>query len=105
MNKYEIAARAKGWTCGGDDNDVIYNTNDYGCWKEAVSWSPKEGVIYDTWEDCYKQESAMQYDIVYNEAHGEYYLYYRGDYLSAHSTLTAAEAEQEAHSRPEPNDD
>lgn len=53
---FEIAARARGWTRGGDNGGVIYNANDYGSWKEAVSWSPGDGPVYDTWEECCSHE-------------------------------------------------
>jgi len=59
MNKYEQAARAFGWTQGGDFGGIIYNTNDYGSWKEAVSWSPEDGAVYDTWQECCELENIV----------------------------------------------
>jgi hypothetical protein len=55
--QYEQAARALGWTRDGDNGGVIYNVNDYDSWKAAVSWSPRDGSIYDTWEECCEMES------------------------------------------------
>ncbi len=57
MDKYEIAARALGWTHGGDCGGIIYNTDDYDSWKAAVSWSPQYGSVYDTWQECCEMES------------------------------------------------
>jgi hypothetical protein len=56
MDKYEQAARSHGWTCGGDYDDIIYNTADYESWKAAASWSPQYGPIYDDWKQCCEEE-------------------------------------------------
>jgi hypothetical protein len=61
MKTAEEAARSEGWVRDGDNGGIIYNTNDYGSWKEAVSWSPRDGSIYDTWEECCDHES-IDYD-------------------------------------------
>jgi hypothetical protein len=58
-SNFELAARAQGWRCGGDHDDVIYNMHDYGSWKEAVSWAPEYGSIYETWEECCDMESIQ----------------------------------------------
>ena len=50
--QYEQAARA----CGGDAGGIIYNVKDYESWKAAVSWSPAEGAVYDTWQECCEAE-------------------------------------------------
>lgn len=57
MYNHEQAARALGWTRGGNFGGIIYNTNDYGSWKEAASGAPDGGSIYDTWEECCEMES------------------------------------------------
>jgi hypothetical protein len=58
MNQYnyEKAARAAGWTRGGDFEGLIYHVGHYGSWKEAVSWSPADGPVYETWEECCEAE-------------------------------------------------
>lgn len=58
---YEKAARAQGWTQGGDNAGVIYSTKQYDSWKEAVSWSGTDspnnnGPVYDTWKECCEAE-------------------------------------------------
>jgi hypothetical protein len=53
---HERAARAAGWTRGGDGDGIIYNIDDYDSWKEAVSWSPKNGSVYGSWEECCRAE-------------------------------------------------
>jgi hypothetical protein len=52
----ERAARAQGWTREGDNGGIIYNVNDYDSWKAAVSWSPTDGPVYDSWQECCEQE-------------------------------------------------
>lgn len=59
---YEAAARAKGWTRGGDGGGIIYNTKQYDSWKEAVSWAGTDGPnnngpVYDSWEECCEGEA------------------------------------------------
>jgi hypothetical protein len=56
MDRYETAARAQGWTHGGDCGGIIYNTADYESWKAAVSWAPADGPVYDTWAQCCEME-------------------------------------------------
>jgi uncharacterized protein (UPF0335 family) len=57
----EKAARAQGWTCGGDDDDIIYNTKHYESWKAAISWSPGDGPVYSSWTQCCEDE-GIEYD-------------------------------------------
>lgn len=58
---YEAAARAHGWTHGGDNGGIIYNQSDYGSWKEAMSWSGTDGendngAVYENWRECCEAE-------------------------------------------------
>lgn len=57
---YEAAARAAGWNRGGDGAGIIWNTKAWDSWKEALSWSGKEGwpdsPIYSTWQECCEGE-------------------------------------------------
>lgn len=54
---YRKAAEAAGWRHGGE---YIYDSNVFGSWKEAVSWSGEDGRdeaeqssnLYSTWREC-----------------------------------------------------
>lgn len=52
------AAKAAGWVLesNGSGSPLIYNTNDYDSWKEAVSYSPDRGATYETWAECFEAE-------------------------------------------------
>lgn len=57
VDPHEAAARAAGWTHGGDNRGYIYHAKQYDSWKEAVSWAgdggPNDnGPVYDTWKEC-----------------------------------------------------
>ena len=55
---YEAAARAAGYVKKGDGGGIIYHPDDFGSWKEAVSWGndPGEPKVYDTWQECCEGE-------------------------------------------------
>lgn len=53
------AAKAAGWVLesNGSGSPLIYNTNDYDSWKEAVSYAPDRGTTYETWTECFEGEA------------------------------------------------
>ena len=61
-------AEAYGWRCGGDNNDVIYDSKVFDSWKEAVSWSGdadcgdeamQGSPVYSSWRDCCEGEGFL----------------------------------------------
>lgn len=65
LDPYESAARAAGWTHGGDGDGFIYDSNVFGSWKEAASWAGDEdcgdedmatSATYATWRECCEGE-------------------------------------------------
>ncbi|MCW5697351.1 MAG: hypothetical protein KIS96_11550 [Bauldia sp.] len=64
---HELAARAAGWTHGGDNDGFIFHAATWsGSWKAAASWSGEDGhepdgaedhpATYGTWEECCEAE-------------------------------------------------
>lgn len=62
---YEAAARAAGWTHGGDGDGFIFHEPTWGHWKSAASWSgtnqepngkDDKPNIYDNWKECCEGE-------------------------------------------------
>lgn len=54
-SRWERIARACGWDRGGDNDDVVFHTGEYESWKAAVSWSPAQGEIYESWKECVEE--------------------------------------------------
>lgn len=53
----ERAARAKGWTHGGDCGGFIYDSNEFESWKAAAS--ADEAATYETWVECCRDQQIF----------------------------------------------